>query len=160
MISRPMILRLLVRLTLCALFFLCLPSVVVAQDVKEQKNELVKKAIVPDIALGAHTASLGLVFYDGSAFPQKYRGGLFIGQHGSWNRSVLSGYKVVFIPFRNGIPSDKPEDFLTGFIADASKKQVHGRPVNLAVLRNGAMLLADDSGNTIWMITANKSLQQ
>ena len=125
-----------------------------------QRPDLVKKAIVPDIALGAHTASLGLVFYDASAFPEKYHGGMFIGQHGSWNRSVLSGYKVVFIPFRNGIPSGKPEDFLTGFIADASKKQVYGRPVNLAVLKNGSLLLADDSGNTIWMITGNKQAQK
>jgi glucose/arabinose dehydrogenase len=123
---------------------------------KIQRPDLVAKSIIPDVSLGSHTASLGLAFYDAALFPEKYRGGLFIGQHGSWNRSALSGYKVVFIPFANGKPSGQPEDFLTGFIADASKKEVYGRPVNLAVTKNGAMLVADDSGNTIWMITAKK----
>lgn len=123
---------------------------------EKQRPDMVQRAIVPDIALGSHTASLGLAFYDGTAFPGKYHGGMFIGQHGSWNRSILSGYKVLFVPFKNGKPSGAPEDFLTGFIADANKQEVYGRPVNLAVLKNGAMLLADDSGNTIWMITYKK----
>ncbi|HVG42018.1 MAG TPA: sorbosone dehydrogenase family protein, partial [Chitinophagaceae bacterium] len=83
---------------------------------KGKRNDLVRKTIVPDVALGAHTASLGLIFYTGNSFPQKYKGGAFIAQHGSWNRSVLSGYKVVFVPFKNGIPSGKPEDFLMGFV--------------------------------------------
>jgi glucose/arabinose dehydrogenase len=121
---------------------------------KIQRPDLVAKAIVPDVQLGSHTASLGLVFYNQTNFPQKYRGGIFIGQHGSWNRSVLSGYKVVFIPFANGKPSGPPEDFLTGFIADLNKKEVYGRPVNLAVQSNGSLLLADDAGNTIWQINA------
>lgn len=124
---------------------------------KNPRPDLVKQSIVPDLSLGAHTASLGLVFYEGSLFPEKYRGGMFIGQHGSWNRSVLSGYKVVFIPFKDGRPSGKPEDFLTGFVESQSNKKVYGRPVNLAVLQNGTLLLADDSGNRIWMIIARKS---
>ncbi len=123
---------------------------------KIQRPDLVKKAIVPDISLGSHTASLGLAFYNAATFPARYRGGMFIGQHGSWNRSVLSGYKVIFIPFTNGRPSGQPEDFLTGFVADASKKEVYGRPVNLAVTTVGALLLADDAGNTIWSITGMK----
>ena len=116
--------------------------------------ELVKKTIVPDVSLGSHTASLGLAFYDKTAFPAKYRNGAFVGQHGSWNRSELSGYKVVFVPFANGKPSGKPEDFLTGFVADASKSEVYGRPVGLAVLPDGSLLVADDASNTIWCVKA------
>jgi glucose/arabinose dehydrogenase len=123
---------------------------------KTQRPDLVAKAIVPDIPLGSHTASLGLVFYKGASFPAKYRGGIFIGQHGSWNRSVLSGYKVVFVPFANGKPSGEPEDFLTGFISDLSKKEVYGRPVNLALQQNGSLLLADDAGNIVWVVRYNK----
>ena len=119
---------------------------------KGQEPALVKNAVVPDIALGPHTASLGLAFYDKQTFPQKYRGGAFIGQHGSWNRSQLSGYKVVFVPFKNGKPSGPPEDFLTGFVADLEKNEVHGRPVGIAVLPDGSILVADDSSNTIWRI--------
>jgi glucose/arabinose dehydrogenase len=121
---------------------------------KDKNNpELVKKAIVPDVALGNHTASLGLVFYRAKLFPEKYQGGAFIGQHGSWNRSVLSGYKVVYVPFKNGKPSGKQEDFLTGFIADAAKSEVYGRPVGVAVTKDGSLLVADDASNRIWRIT-------
>lgn len=119
------------------------------------KDDLVKKTIVPDVALGPHTASLGLAFYDQQAFPDKYRNGAFVGQHGSWNRSEFSGYKVVFVSFGNGKPSGKPEDFLTGFIADAEKSEVYGRPVGVAVMPDGSMLIADDAGNTIWRVSAN-----
>jgi glucose/arabinose dehydrogenase len=112
--------------------------------------------LVPDVALGAHTASLGLAFYTGNAFPEKYRGGAFIGQHGSWNRSELSGYKVVFVPFQDGRPSGEPEDFLTGFIADLEKSEVHGRPVGIAVLPDGSLLVADDSSNTVWRVAARR----
>lgn len=115
-------------------------------------TELVNKTIVPDVALGAHTASLGLAFYTQNKFPEKYRGGLFIGQHGSWNRTLFSGYKVVFIPFVNGKPSGKPEDFLTDFIADQSKDEVHGRPVGVTVLNDGSMLVADDASKVIWRV--------
>lgn len=121
---------------------------------KGQKPELVKQALTPDVSLGAHTASLGMVFYNHKSFPSKYHGGVFVGQHGSWNRSTLSGYKVVFIPFKNGSPSGEPEDFLTGFISDASKSEVFGRPVGVAVLPNGSLLVADDASNVIWKIEA------
>jgi glucose/arabinose dehydrogenase len=117
--------------------------------------ELVKRTIVPDISLGAHTASLGLAFYEKKAFPAKYHNGAFIGQHGSWNRSKLSGYKVVFVPFDNGKPSGKPEDFLTGFIADIDKSEVYGRPVCVAFLSDGSMLVTDDVNNTIWRVRAD-----
>jgi glucose/arabinose dehydrogenase len=113
---------------------------------------LVKKAIVPDVILGSHTASLGLTFYTANAFPEKYRGGAFIAQHGSWNRSVLSGYKVIFIPFANGKPSGKQEDFLTGFISDLKKNKVHGRPVGITVSPDGSLMVADDVSNTIWRV--------
>lgn len=120
--------------------------------VKSPDSTLKQRTIVPDLALGSHTASLGLTFYRGSNFPAKYQGGAFIGQHGSWNRSALSGYKVIFVPFRNGRPSGEPEDFLTGFIADSSKSEVFGRPVGVAEAKDGALLVADDAANTIWCV--------
>jgi glucose/arabinose dehydrogenase len=121
--------------------------------VKESKPELVSKTIVPDVLLISHTATLGLAFYTGSAFPQKYRNGAFLAQHGSWNRSVISGYKVLFVPFKNGKPSGDPEDFLTGFITDLESGKVHGRPVGLTQLPDGSLLLTDDVSNTIWKIS-------
>jgi glucose/arabinose dehydrogenase len=121
--------------------------------VKDSKPELVKKTIVPDVLLVSHTATLGLAFYTGSAFPQKYRNGAFLAQHGSWNRAVLSGYKVLFVPFKNGKPSGDPEDFLTGFIADLESKKVHGRPVGITQLPDGSLLMADDVSNTVWKIS-------
>lgn len=123
---------------------------------KGQKPELVKKTLVPDVNLGSHTASLGLAFYDQKTFPSKYQGGMFIGQHGSWNRSSLTGYKVVFVPFANGEPNGKPEDFLTGFIDDPKKSRVYGRPVGVTVLKDGTLLVTDDSSNTIWQVVASK----
>jgi glucose/arabinose dehydrogenase len=125
---------------------------------KDNMNaDLVKAAIVPDVPLGSHTASLGLVFYEKKSFPEKYHNGAFITQHGSWNRSVLSGYKVIFVPFSNGKPSGKPEDFLTGFVSDLSKSEVLGRPVGIAVLTDGSMLVSDDASNIIWRIQASGS---
>jgi glucose/arabinose dehydrogenase len=121
-----------------------------------KRPDLVASAIVPDVALGSHTASLGLVFYEGNMFPSTYKNGAFIGQHGSWNRSVLSGYKVVFVPFVGGKPSGKPQDFLTGFIADESKSEVYGRPVGVAVWGDGSLLVADDAGNTVWRVAYKK----
>jgi glucose/arabinose dehydrogenase len=123
---------------------------------KGQGKELVAKAVVPDLPVGAHTASLGLAFYDKDIFPSKYQGGAFIGQHGSWNRSALSGYKVLFVPFSNGKPSGEPEDFLTGFIANHDKAEVYGRPAGVTVLADGSLLVADDAGNTIWQVSAAK----
>jgi glucose/arabinose dehydrogenase len=121
---------------------------------KGQKPDLVKQAIVPDIAVGAHTASLGLAFYKAKGFPAKYQDGVFIGQHGSWNRSELSGYKVTFIPLNNGKKAGDMEDFLTGFIADQGKGEVYGRPVGIAISNEGVMFVADDVSNTIWRISA------
>ena len=115
-----------------------------------QRPYLVVTAIAPDYALGAHTASLGLAF---SPFPQApYKGGAFIGQHGSWNRSELVGYKVVYVPFSGGKPSGPPQDFLTGFSANLAKGEVYGRPVGITALRE-SLLVCDDSGNTIWRVS-------
>jgi glucose/arabinose dehydrogenase len=116
--------------------------------------ELVKSTIVPDVAVGAHTASLGLAFYGDKKFPAKYQGGMFIGQHGSWNKSELAGYKVAFIPFKDGEVTGPMEDFLTGFISDLDKGEVYGRPVGVAVTKDGAILVADDVSNTIWRVAA------
>ncbi|BAQ16878.1 PQQ-dependent sugar dehydrogenase [Methyloceanibacter caenitepidi] len=118
--------------------------------VQPQRPDLVKTAIVPDYALGPHTASLGLAFYTGDLFPERYRGGAFIGQHGSWNRRPPSGYKVIFVPFEAGTPSGEPEDILTGFLGTDGK--AYGRPVGVAEDRTGALLVADDVGNTVWRV--------
>jgi glucose/arabinose dehydrogenase len=119
--------------------------------VDPQRPDLVAKAIVPDYALGAHTASLGLTFNTGNLFPQDMAGGAFIGQHGSWNRKPRSGYKVIFVPFANGKPAGPPRDILTGFLND--KGEAQGRPVGVRIAKNGALLVADDVGNTVWRVT-------
>jgi len=123
---------------------------------KGERKDLVEKAIVPDVPVGSHTASLGLAFYTKDAFPAKYKNGAFVGQHGSWNRSKISGYKVLFVPFKDGKPSGKPEDFLTGFISDENKAEVYGRPVAVTVMNDGSLLVNDDSSNTIWKVAAKK----
>ncbi len=120
--------------------------------VKALNPVLVKKTIVPDVNLGSHTASLGLLFYTGNMFPKEYKNGAFIAQHGSWNRKPLSGYKVVYVPFENGKPGQM-QDFLTGFIVDPEKDDVRGRPVGLAMLPDGSMLLTDDTSAKIWRIS-------
>lgn len=122
----------------------------------KQRPDLVAKAIVPDLSLGSHTASLGLAFDSKNTFPGQYKGAAFIGQHGSWNRAVLSGYKVAYVPFKNGKPSGEIQDFLTGFIADLDKQKVYGRPVGTCFTKKGALLVADDAGNAIWQVTPNK----
>lgn len=120
----------------------------------EGKGEaLIEKAIVPDVPVGAHTASLGLTFYDKDQFPEKYKNGIFVGQHGSWNRARLSGYKVVFVPFKNGKPSGPPEDFLTGFIANIEKADVYGRPVDVTVTPSGDLLVNDDASDILWKVS-------
>ncbi|RZK42437.1 MAG: sorbosone dehydrogenase family protein [Pedobacter sp.] len=119
---------------------------------KGQNPEKVSKAIVPDVAVGSHTASLGLAFYTDTKFPSKYQGGAFIGQHGSWNRSELAGYKVAFVPFKQGKPSGEMEDFLTGFLVDKEKSEVYGRPVGVAVAKDGALLVADDVSGIVWRV--------
>jgi len=117
---------------------------------KGKRPDLVANALVPDVALGAHTASLGLAFYKAAAFPARYRNGAFVAQHGSWNRSKFSGYRVAFVPFSGG--SNAVEDFLTGFIASEERREVYGRPVGVAVLQGGALAVADDAGNRIWRV--------
>jgi glucose/arabinose dehydrogenase len=121
--------------------------------VKPPRPDLVERAIVPDYALGAHTASLGLVYNENALSPQ-YRGGMFISQHGSWNRSSYSGYKVIFVPFKDGSPQGQPIDVLTGFLKPDGSGTTYGRPVGLAFDRTGALLVADDTGSTIWRVTA------
>ena len=100
---------------------------------------------------GAHTASLGLTFYDGNLLPPEYQGGAFVGQHGSWNRRPHSGYKVIFVPFANGMPAGEPKDVLTGFLSPDGN--AFGRPVGVKVDKTGALLVADDVGNTVWRVT-------
>ena len=117
-----------------------------------ERPDLVRAAIVPDVALGAHVAPLGFAFYNSKKFPQQYRGGAFIAEHGSWNRPEFAGYKVVYLPFAGGKPVGPPQDFLTGFIADGAKSLVHGRPVGIAVAPDGALLVSDDGGNMIWRV--------
>ncbi|MDI6025097.1 sorbosone dehydrogenase family protein [Corticibacterium sp. UT-5YL-CI-8] len=114
------------------------------------RPDLVEKAIVPDYALGPHTASLGLTFNTGTLFGPEFRNGAFVGQHGSWNRQPRSGYKVIFVPFANGMPSGEPRDILTGFISKDDKAL--GRPVGVAVNNDGALLVADDVGNKVWRV--------
>jgi glucose/arabinose dehydrogenase len=120
--------------------------------VQPQRPDLVAKAIAPDYALSSHVAPLGLVFYSGTTLPEHYRGGAFVGEHGSWNRAVLNGYKVVYIPFTDGRPSGPPEDVVTGFLVEGDKAR--GRPVALAVDDKGALLIADDTGNSVWRVSA------
>lgn len=122
--------------------------------VKPPRPDLVARARVPDYALGPHTASLGLSFYEGTLLSPAYRHGAFIGQHGSWNRKPHSGYKVIFIPFSNGRPSGPPQDVLTGFLDD--KGNARGRPVGVVADAKGALLVADDVGNVIWRVTPAK----
>jgi glucose/arabinose dehydrogenase len=123
----------------------------VDQRVKPQRADLVATAIAPDYALGSHTASLGLTFNTSSLLPAHYANGAFIGQHGSWNRNPPSGYKVIFVPFSNGRPSGMPEDVVTGFLND--RGEARGRPVGVAIDKQGALLIADDVGNRIWRVT-------
>jgi glucose/arabinose dehydrogenase len=120
--------------------------------VQPQRADLVAKAIPPDYALSSHVAPLGLVFYTGNNLPDAYRGGAFVGEHGSWNRSVLNGYKVVFVPFKDGKPDGMAQDVVTGFLN--SENQARGRPVGLAIDKSGGLLIADDVGNTVWRVTA------
>lgn len=118
---------------------------------------LVKQSIMPDVPVGPHTASLGLAFYTADKFPNKYKNGAFIGQHGSWNRAQFSGYKVLFVPFdANGKPG-QPEDFLTGFIADEAQSQVYGRPVGISQTKEGDLLVCDDDSGIVWKVSTSKN---
>ena len=118
--------------------------------VEPRRPDLVAQAIVPDYALGPHTASLGLAWVEaGQVAPEA---GLVVGQHGSWNRRPKSGYKVVFVPFADGVPSGPPRDVLTGFLS-ADEDEAYGRPVGVAVATDGALLVADDVGDVIWRVS-------
>jgi glucose/arabinose dehydrogenase len=119
--------------------------------VKPQRPDLVAKAIAPDYALGAHTASLGLAYSGANGLPEHFSHGMFVGQHGSWNRKPRSGYKVIFVPFAGGQPVGMPVDVLTGFVTDDGDAM--GRPVGVAMDRTGSLLVADDVGNTIWRVS-------
>ncbi len=126
----------------------------VDKRVEPQRPDLVEKALIPDYALGTHTASLGLVFSRGAALPDRFQNGMFVGQHGSWNRKPPSGYKVIFVPFKQGKPSGYPLDVLTGFRNDLG--EARGRPVGVALDKQGALLVADDVGNTIWRVAKKR----
>lgn len=119
--------------------------------VRPQRPDLVAKAIAPDYALSSHVAPLGLAFYTGNSFPAGFRGGAFVGEHGSWNRNTYNGYRVVFIRFAQGRPVGMPMTFVSGFIGPDGKAR--GRPVAVAVDRTGALLIADDEGGTVWRVT-------
>jgi glucose/arabinose dehydrogenase len=123
----------------------------VDERVKPQNPDMVAKAIPPDYALGAHTASLGLCWSGGSKLAPSLQHGMFVGQHGSWNRKVRSGYKVIFVPFAGGKPTGSPIDVLTGFLD--GKGQARGRPVGVAIDKQGALLVADDVGGMVWRVT-------
>jgi glucose/arabinose dehydrogenase len=120
--------------------------------VKPPRPDMVQKAIAPDYALGGHVAPLGLAFYTGASFPEPWRSGAYIGEHGSWNRKPPSGYKVAFVTFEHGRPTGLPKDFLTGFLN--AKGETHGRPVGVAVDSAGALLVADDVGDIVWRVAA------
>jgi glucose/arabinose dehydrogenase len=126
----------------------------VDRRVKQARPDLVAKAIVPDYALGPHTASLGLAHSKGASLPAQFANGMFIGQHGSWNRKPLSGYKVIFVPFSGGKPSGTATEVLTGFVRENGDAM--GRPVGVAIDRRGALLVADDVGNVVWRVVADR----
>ena len=125
--------------------------------VKPQRPDLVASAIPPDYALSSHVAPLGLAFNTGTSLPSAYHGGVFVGEHGSWDRNPLNGYKVVYIPFADGHPNGPPQDVVTGFLSPDN--HAHGRPVGLAMDTTGALLIADDLGNTVWRVSGTGQQQ-
>src|SRR5689334_8320207 len=122
--------------------------------VKPQKPELVARAIIPDVLLGAHVAPLQFAFYTGKQFPESYHGGAFVAEHGSWNRAIRSGYQIAFVAFKDGKPSADPVPFMTGLVPDPSQSEVYGRPVGVAVAPDGSLLVSDDGAGVIYRITA------
>jgi glucose/arabinose dehydrogenase len=117
------------------------------------RPDLVAKAIIPDLLLGAHVAPLQFAFYEGQQFPASYSHGVFIAEHGSWKRRIRSGCQVVFIPFRNGLPVGDPTPFFSGFVPDPAGKNVYGRLVGVAVVPDGSVLISDDGGKLIWRVS-------
>ena len=124
--------------------------------VKQEHPELVARAIIPDVLLGAHVAPLQFAFYTGKQFPESYHGGAFVAEHGSWNRAKRSGYQIAFVAFKDGKPSADPVPFMTGLVPDPSKSDVNGRPVGVAVAPDGSLLVSDDGANVIYRISAVK----
>ncbi len=124
--------------------------------VNPQRPELVAKAIIPDVLLGAHRAPLQFAFYTGKQFPESYQGGAFIAEHGSWNRSIRAGYQIAFVPFKDGKPSGDPQPFLTGLVPDPARANVYGRPVGVTVAPDGALLVSDDSAGLVYRVTATR----
>jgi glucose/arabinose dehydrogenase len=118
--------------------------------VEPPRPDLVASAIPPDYALGSHVAALGLAYSDSTTLPGPLTNGMFIGEHGSWNRKPPTGYKVVFVPFSNGKPAGTPVDVLTGFVSDTG--EARGRPVGVAIDKRGALLVADNVGNVVWRV--------
>ena len=117
------------------------------------RPDLVAKAIVPDVLLGAHVAPLQFVFYEGDQFPATYRHGAFIAEHGSWNRRTRSGYQVVFVPFHDGFPTGSGTPFLSGLTPDPNGREVYGRPVGVTVAADGSLLISDDGGKLVWRVS-------
>jgi glucose/arabinose dehydrogenase len=124
--------------------------------VKPQRPDLVAKAIVPDVLLGSHVAPLQFAFYTGKQFPESYRGGAFVAEHGSWNRSLRAGYQVAFVAFKDGQPSADPVPFMTGLVPDPSSGTVYGRPVGVAVAPDGSLLVSDDGAALIYRISVDR----
>jgi glucose/arabinose dehydrogenase len=124
--------------------------------IKVQKPELVARAIIPDVLLGAHVAPLQFAFYTGKQFPESYRGGAFVAEHGSWNRATRAGYQIAFVAFKDGKPSADPVPFMTGLVPDRTKSGVYGRPVGVAVAPDGSLLVADDGADVVYRISAAK----
>jgi len=124
--------------------------------VKPQRPDLVARAIIPDVLLGAHVAPLQFAFYTGKQFPASYRGGAFVAEHGSWNRARRSGYQIAFVAFKNGKPSADPVPFMTGLVPDPDRADVYGRPVGVTVAPDGSLLVADDGAGMIYRISVAK----
>jgi glucose/arabinose dehydrogenase len=124
--------------------------------VKQEHPELVARAMIPDVLLGPHVAPIQFAFYAGTQFPESYRGGAFVAEHGSWNRSTRSGYQIAFVAFKDGKPSADPAPFMNGLVPDPTKTGVYGRPAGVAVAPDGSLLVSDDGAAVIYRISAAK----
>ena len=120
---------------------------------KNERRDLVARAVVPSLLIQSHSAPLGIAFYEGNMFPADFRGSAFVALHGSWNRARRTGYKIIRVPFRNGHPTGGYDDFVVGWMTDDTSRSVWGRPVDLLVLRDGSLLISDDGGEKIWRVT-------